>query len=99
MGWAARTAVQGAGVKFGGSARGLRSVAVDVLDRGLGSVAGPEVGAVTAEHVDPLGACFFEGLRDEVGDVAVAAAVMPTYPAAAPVPSPISRCAWSTVSP
>ena len=75
-GWGGRRGprVRGADVELGGSARGLRSVAVDVLGRGLGGVAGPEVGAVTAEHVDPLGACFFEGLGDEVGGVAVAAA-------------------------
>lgn len=50
------------------------AVAVDVLVDPPGRVAGPEVGAVAAEDLDPLLACFVNGVGDEVSDVAVASA-------------------------
>jgi hypothetical protein len=47
-----------------------------------------EFGAVAAKHLYPLRAGVLDGLGDEVGDVALAAAVIPTYAEAAPVCSP-----------
>ena len=61
-----------AGRSAGGGA--LRSVPVDVVRGSLGGVPGAEVGAVAVEDVDPLAAGVVDGLGDEVGDVAVAAA-------------------------
>lgn len=83
FGWTSETAQGGVDVELAGSAGCLSPVPLDVLGRGLGGVAGAEVGVVAVEHVDPLGACLVEGVGDEVGGVVVAAAgVMPTYAAA-----------------
>ncbi len=57
-------------LECGRVARGLGSVAVDVLGRCLGGMRGAEVGAVAAEDLDPLRSGVLDGLGDEVGGVA-----------------------------
>ena len=53
---------------------GVRPVAVEVFGGAAGGVGGAEVGAVAAEYLDPLTPGVLDGLGDEVGDVALAAA-------------------------
>ena len=75
MRWATRTVAQDRGLQsHGGGWLRVRSVPVDVVRGPLCGVAGPEVGAVAVEDVDPLAAGVVDGLGDEVDDVAVAAA-------------------------
>ncbi|MDQ3463372.1 MAG: hypothetical protein M3500_01335 [Actinomycetota bacterium] len=69
--------------------------------RVLGRLAGvlwSEVGPVAAERRDPELARLLE-VGDEMGGVGSAAAVIPTYAAAAPVCSPMRRCEVTAVAP
>ena len=61
-------------VSAGSGRRRLWAVGVDRLERAYGGVRWAEVGAVAAEHLDPLRARLVEVVGDEVGGVAVPAA-------------------------
>ena len=77
----------------------LGSVSLDVLGRGVGGVAWPEVGTVTVKTSTHWARAASTVSATRWAVLWWRPRVMPTYAAAAPVASPMSRCAWSTVSP